>query len=70
MVTPDWCGTFWGSTPKGVPGKIPISITSQQKRKYGLRLTAFGDGFRRSCPDHVPGTRAHGPGQPLVTANG
>ena len=20
MVTPDWCGTFWGSTPKGVPG--------------------------------------------------
>ena len=75
MITPDWRGTFWGSTPKGVPGlnqyingKDPhISITSQEN---GLHIIEIGDGFRRGCPDHVPRTRAHRSGQPLATAIG
>ena len=63
MVTPDWCGTFWGSTPKGVPGlnlyilersPSPSQVNKRESMDYGLlRLEmAFAAAVRTMCLAH------------------
>ena len=63
MVTPDWCGTFWGSTPKGVPGlnqyingKDPHLHHKSTKKKMDSTLLRLEEGFaaavRTMCLAH------------------
>ena len=64
MVTPDWCGTFWGSTPKGVPGlnqyingkrsPSPSQVNKRETMDFAmLRMdTAFAAAVRTMCLAH------------------